>query len=562
MQRLCRNAWCHQPFEITESDLAFYEKVSPVLNGKKELIPPPTLCPTCREQRRLVFRNEHFLYPNSSALSGTELISYLSPEKPYKVYAQQEWWNDAWDPMTYGKEVDMQHPFFGQFNGLLYAVPRMNLLLWQSENCGYCNYVDFCKDCYLTFGGSNCERVYYSNLTDSVTDSVDLSGCKECELCYDSIDCTKCYRAVGAIQCKGSTELLCCYDCTNCQECIGCFNLKNKKYCIFNTHYPRDEYFAKKKEFEVSSDKHYAAVRDRFLQIIREKAVHRGSNILQCEECSGDNLTNSRHAEISFESNNLEDCKWTSFSMHSRDSYDIFGSSNKGVELAYEGMCIEGKNILGGFYIAGYDHVFYSDFVVSCSNVFGCAGLKHKQYCILNKQYTEEEYERLVPKIIERMRADGEWGEFFPIEMSPFAYNETVAQEYFPLTKEEVLERGWKWRDQKDEMPKVDRIIPASQLPDSIDDIPDDILNWAIECETTKRPFKVIRQELDFYRKMRLSVPHFHPDERHRRRMALRNPRKLWNRECAKCHKPIATSYSPERPETVYCEECYLKEVY
>jgi len=36
------------------------------------------------------------------------------------------------------------------------------------------------------------------------------------------------------------------------------------------------------------------------------------------------------------------------------------------------------------------------------------------------------------------MRSTGEWGEFFPHELSPFGYNETVAQEYFPLTEEEV----------------------------------------------------------------------------------------------------------------------------
>jgi hypothetical protein len=111
-------------------------------------------------------------------------------------------------------------------------------------------------------------------------------------------------------------------------------------------------------------------------------------------------------------------------------------------------------------------------------------------------------------------------------------------------------------------MPKVSRVIPAVKLPDAIDDVPDDILNWAIECEATKRPFRIIKQELDFYRKMKLPIPHLHPDERHRRRMALRNPRKLWKRPCMKCGKEMETTYAPERPEIVYCENCYLKEVY
>jgi len=64
--------------------------------------------------------------------------------------------------------------------------------------------------------------------------------------------------------------------------------------------------------------------------------------------------------------------------------------------------------------------------------------LNTAKYCILNKQYTKEEYEKLMPKIIEYMEKTEEWGEFFPASLSPFGYNETIAMEYFPLTREEV----------------------------------------------------------------------------------------------------------------------------
>jgi len=73
--------------------------------------------------------------------------------------------------------------------------------------------------------------------------------------------------------------------------------------------------------------------------------------------------------------------------------------------------------------------------------MFGCASIRDKQYCILNKQYTREEYEKLVPQIIEKMQADGERGEFLPERISPFGYNETVANEYFPLSKEEAIQK-------------------------------------------------------------------------------------------------------------------------
>jgi CxxC-x17-CxxC domain-containing protein len=44
--------------------------------------------------------------------------------------------------------------------------------------------------------------------------------------------------------------------------------------------------------------------------------------------------------------------------------------------------------------------------------------------------------------------------------------------------------------------------------------------------------------------------------------MAQRNPRKLYERKCHKCDKEIKTTYSPDRKELVYCEECYNKEIY
>jgi len=196
------------------------------------------------------------------------------------------------------------------------------------------------------------------------------------------------------------------------------------------------------------------------------------------------------------------------------------------------------------------------------THLFGCIGLKQKDYSILNKEYSKEEYFELIPKIIEKMKQDNEHGGFFPVSISPFCYNETVAQEYYPLLKEEVVSKGFNWKDEKDEAPNVKKIIPANQLPDHIKDIPDDILNWAIRCEATDRPFLIVKQELLFYRNMNLPIPHLHPDERHKRRMAFTNPRKLWKRDCSKCGKNIETTFAPERPETVYCEECYLKEVY
>ena len=205
------------------------------------------------------------------------------------------------------------------------------------------------------------------------------------------------------------------------------------------------------------------------------------------------------------------------------------------------------------------NNIYYCQMVDNSADLFGCIALNHKQYCVLNRQYTKDEYERLVPQIIESMKKDTTYGEFFPIEESICGYNETVAHEYMPLTKEEVLKRGWHWRD---EQASTEDRGPGTEPPDAIDQVPDDIVGKVLICQGSGKPFKIIPQELKFYREQHIPVPHRSPDQRHRDRLALRNPRKLWDRNCFNCKKPIRTSYSPERPEKVYCEECYLKAVY
>ena len=250
--------------------------------------------------------------------------------------------------------------------------------------------------------------------------------------------------------------------------------------------------------------------------------------------------------------------------MGAKDCMDVHVWGD-GMEQCYNSALtgVQSRMIMGGYYVAqGCSDVYYSVWCTrNCKNLLGCVGLQHKENCILNKQYSKDEYDDLKMKIVEHMKKTGEWGEYFPPEMSAYGYNETEAYFHFPLTKEEVLKRGWKWSDYEAEI-KAEKTISANRLPDDIKDIPDDVLIWEIECEVTKKPFKIIEQELRFYREHNLPLPRRHPDQRHIDRLKLKQPFKLYNRKCDKCGVDIQTTYSPDRPEKVYCEVCYLKEVY
>ncbi len=152
-----------------------------------------------------------------------------------------------------------------------------------------------------------------------------------------------------------------------------------------------------------------------------------------------------------------------------------------------------------------------------------------------------------------------DWSEFLPPSLSPFGYNETVAQDYFHLTKEEALRKGFSW---KDDDSAIQFQGSKYVLQDTIQEESEEVCKAVLHCEITGKPYKVIAQEFDLCKKMKIPISRLCPDERHRLRMLRKNPRKIWTRQCPKCNEKIQTTYSPERPEIVYCESCYLQFIY
>ncbi len=560
MQKTCKH--CSAGFEITDEDLAFYEKVSPIFSEKKELIPPPTLCPECRRQRRLTWRNEKKLYHRKCDLTGRQIISIYSADKPYTVYDTAEWHSDRWDPLSYGRPYDFSKPFFEQWNALRNVVPLPSMnLQFQNENSDYTNLSTRNKNCYLIFAANDNEDSYYSTYLHRSKNVVDCFFTFDSERCYECVDCYDCYNVLYSEHVKNCIDSALLSNCQSCKHCFGCVNLVNKEYYIFNQPCSKEEF--EQRFAEAMSDR-------TLLHLAKEKAEklamslpHRFMSGHSNENVSGDHISYCKNVTDSYDMTYCEDCKYCVWWHKAKDCYDCYGWGFPG-ELGYE------NHLVGN----GFSSVRFSE---SCANdvsnllycrycengtrdCFGCLGLLHRQYCILNKQYTKEEYEKLMPKIIEHMRSTGEWGEFYPAALSPYGYNETVAQEYFPLSEEEVRGRGWSWRDESDAEKQY--MGPTVTIPDSIRDISDSITGDILTCEITKRPFKIIPQELAFYRDMNIPVPTRCFDQRHADRMQKRNPRKLWDRECMNCKKAMQTSYSPDRPEIVYCEDCYLSTVY
>jgi hypothetical protein len=562
MEQSCTQ--CQTTFEITDNDLAFYDKISPIFNEKKYQIPTPTHCPQCRQQRRYAIRNERSLYKRTCDLCQKDILTMYSEDKPYPVYCPDCWWSDKWHGETFAQDFDFNRPFFEQFEEIQKTVPRISAYLVNSENCDYCNCIGDCKRCYLSFGIVYSEDCLYGSAYYA-KNCVDNLVTRECEYCYECTDSRKLYQCLYCQDCYNSNHLLFCYDMQGCSDCIACSGLRNAKYHIENKSFTKEEYEKIKSELDLCDLKRREEMQKK-LDTVKKTSIRHYMPSKNVQNVTGSHIYFSKNTTQSYFVDRCEDSAYCMQVVDLKDCYDNNYTEENELCCEYLGM-YGTRNTHFSTFSRNTDGVFHSEYCLNGTNLFGCAGMRNRDYCILNKQYSKEEYAELVPKIIDHMKnpstgSGGEYGEFFPIALSPFAYNETVAQEYFPMTKEEVLAKGWKWRDQIDETPDVEKTIPAEKLPASIKDTPDDILNWAIKCKETERPFRIIKQELEFYRKMNLPIPHFHPDVRHKRRLALRNPRKLWKRECGSCGEEIETTYSPERQEKIYCEKCYLAEVY
>ncbi len=549
--KICQN--CKGQFVIEPDDFGFYEKMK---------VPAPTNCPTCRQQQRMLFRNFKTLYKRPSDKSGKMIISNYNPDVPFPVWGIGEWWADDWEAITYAMDLDISLPFLEQLNKLFNKVPHYSLMNTKSENCGYSNMTWGSKNCYFIFGCVEDENCDYGHIVWNSTDCVDNLYVYKCELCYECIDCVMSNKLLYSQECESCVDSIGLYDCRDCVNCIGCVGLRHKSYHIFNKA-------VTKKEYEEFLQAHPLAYKESIAYILsnreklRKEVPARPVFGSHNNNVTGDHIYNARNVKDSFDIKGGENSKYCYTSGKLFESYDI--SFNLDIQHSYQALASLGSsNTIGTHLVLHSSYVYYSESCYDCKNLFGCFGLRKKEYCILNKQYTKGEYDKAVLQIIENLKLSKDWGNFFPAWMSPFGYNESIANEYMPLTKEEAIKEGFTWRDN---IPKT-----IGQENCSYEELPknpemykeDELLKKILKCESCSKNYHLISREIIFYKRMDLPIPSkcFHC--RHQDRMNTRNPRVLTEVECASCGAMTQTTYVKEKHSQykIYCEKCYQGEVY
>jgi len=556
----CQN--CKKDFTIEPEDFNFYEKIK---------VPPPTWCPECRLKRRLSWQGYQILYKRKCDFSGEEVITIHHKDSPHKVYRQDIWWGDKWDPMEYGRDIDWTKSFVEQFKRLLREVPLPSLYTEHSSmiRSEYCNAASQCKDCYLCFRVTDAENCSYVNLVSDIKDCIDCSYNRHDRTGYGNIITHSSYQTFFCEDVVASMNMWFCRSCVGCSDCVGCVNLSKKKYHIFNKPYSKEEFqeiFSKYDFGSVKSLEEFRKIAADFLL----KHPRKQFNDRSSSNTTGEYVYNSKNVYDSYMVRKAKDCRYCQFLKAGpvADCYDytLFGEQT---ELVYESTWV-GQNVSNVKFSVWNYNVSELEFCFGChssNNMFGCVGVRKGEYCILNKKYSKEEYLKITEKLRKQMteipyvdKAGRKYfyGEMMPAELSPWAYNESSAMEWFPLEREEAALQGFLWREAE---PRD--YLPASiVLPEYIRDVKDNILNEILKCGKCDRNYRIIKMELEFYRKYNLPIPDVCPLCRDRMRTKLLNPMEVHLRQCAKCSKEIKTSWAEGRPEIVYCEKCYQQEVY
>ncbi len=551
---------CSKSFQITNWDVEFYKKME---------VPVATLCPDCRQQRRAASVNQLFLFKNVCAATQKPLISNYHPDDGYVVYDQAYWYSDKWDSADYGVDFDFSRPFFEQYAEMAKRVPRPALVngYEYDVNSPYTNYSASNKNCHMIFDSDSSEDSYYSYSINNCKNCMDCYRVRDSELCYECVDCINCYGSWYLQDCANVQGGVFLKDCVNVKNSFMCVGLRHKEFHIFNKPVKPEEF--KEKVKELMSRKNIEQLKKEFADFCL-KIPNRFMHGLRNEDVMGDYLNNCKSAIDCFDCIKVENSKY--YYQAFDDGKDCMDVEQVGVKAE---LCYECSNVGYTAYnvrftksaLSNLSNLTYCDMVFHCRNLFGCVGMNKKQFCILNKQYTEDEYKALVPKIIEHMKQTGEWGEFFPIQYSSFAYNESHAYNFYPLSKADVISRGWKWRDQV----TTSQVATLKELPDLASEVTDALSKELLQCPRCFRNYKLTAQEILVYQKASIPVPSICFYCRHQDRIAKRNPRNLWHRQCmctqpthghtGLCTTEFETSYSPDRKELVYCESCYQKEV-
>ena len=553
-----RHKHCMGKFGIEEEDINFLKTFK---------VPPPNYCPVCRKMRRMAHMNYVRLSKRKcdAPEHGEMIISILPEECPFPVYDYHYYTSDEFNPFSFGVEYKNGESPMETFLALRKKVPMPSFLNRDpsSINSEYSNGGQNMKNGYFVFTCHDVENAWYSNVILKGRNIMDSYWITDSESIYENIFSDHIYQSSFVYFSSGCTDCKFIFDCRNCSNCFGCVNLRNQKYCVFNKQFTKEEYEKFLESVYPLSKDMLAEYKKKFWGLVKSLPMN-GTRNIAITNSSGNNLRNSKNLYDVTDADRSENIAHSDGIITLKDAMDVTFTGD-GANLVYSGVNIGtlASNIKFSVSTKFSNDCEFTFNSKNSSNCFMCFGFQKANYCILNKQYSKDDYYKVLDEIKSEMLKRGEYSDGVGMEFSAQAYNFSIGQISFPLSDREIINLGGYVAKDPETNAGNQEFLFGSQVPATIEEVTDEILNKAIKCEKTGRPFRITPSELEFYRKMKLPLPTVHPSVRMEERIRHFTANgKSYKTTCAKCDKKILAMFDSSENFILYCEDCFKKEIY
>lgn len=270
-----------------------------------------------------------------------------------------------------------------------------------------CEDAEFADHCYISKHLYNCFDCYKGDSCISCNDCLVCTSCIDCsynnesQLCYESTDAYKCFNSNYLENCLSTNDSWYSYKCINSKNLFGCVSLRNKSYCVFNRQLTPEEY-------EKAIAKYRTWPPEKVLAIVEE--LKKRYPFTQTNEHHNENtnfgnyMSFNKNCYLIFDSNhNTESC-YIYDTINQQNCFDISYSDES--QVSYQAT--DSVKLFNCDYIVYSNNCQDSSYVFNCvglKNCLGAVGINHKQYLLLNRQLSKEDYERESKIILDDIKA-------------------------------------------------------------------------------------------------------------------------------------------------------------
>ncbi|MEK7105380.1 MAG: hypothetical protein AAB865_01720 [Patescibacteria group bacterium] len=539
---------------MTDEEIGWYKKFN---------VPPSTVAPTVRLRQLAGFAAGVSIWWKPHAVTQKPILSFIHPDNPFQVITDKEWFgNDyvngfAWNP---------NQPFFDQFRTLAHSIPIGALRDdGSSVNTIGVDIAD-AEDSYMVFGSGEMKRVYYAYMSGMRSeDCVDVTNSGNNRESFGLDWSDGMFGCVYTFDCMTCINCAFLYSCDDCEHCFGATNQNHKQYLWFNEQLTREEWERRRAEVDLSKYSVFCEYVERFHALMAEAVWPEHSN-LACEDCVGEGMIKCTRARECWWGVNSTDLfhSWACLDQQA-SAFTVW--AGRGSETYQSVDLMNSQNCKYCIRVWRSISMEYSSDCYECQNCFGCFGLRHKQFCIFNNQYSEDEYWQKLDEIKCAMLERGEYGTFFPGDFSQSGFQFSMGKMYFDYTPEEYAAFQAPHVDPSRGavvMPSIadpEHALHIEDIPDALDDVdPEKFVGKAIHDPVFKRNYSVAPVEFEFYKKHRLPFPRQHFLSRLKTLARHSNTPVKMATTCTTCGKAITTYKNQMFAERhVHCWPCYLQ---